>query len=592
MNDWPKATAAGQNKVSHFRNIFAEILTTNHHLKDRDQHVKEMDTSSNQLDGPPFRIAIVGCGPKGMYCLDSLLRRLKQSKCQRRVKVTILEPTEFCGAGNVYHPMQPDYLKMNFAAGNIDAHLPEQSSATFETLDRGQSIVEWLDANYPLLANTENYVPRRIVGEYLHDTFQQIVAAAPPLATIDVIRAIVDDISPVGRRWSVTQNNQTTEFDEVLITIGHGGWRRSGRIEADGKQKLIENVFPVADQLNNECIPDGSRVSVGGFSLTFIDCAISLCEGRGGHFTERDGQYIYFGVPNQPTVIAPFCRSGRPILCKPVRRSIASTEALESVWQRAREQIEMVFRRDRRPWEQIWTILCVASNAALSIANSNVSTAKPDTDAWYRRWLAQPTDALSVLNRMKHAYAIATGREPLDESWSLAEVWRHAYPALVDGISFGGLESDEWLKFERDACEMERVAFGPPACNYRKNIALIDAGVIDLGDLKHSPNTDREIIVDATIASPTAHQPDSLLGKLVQRGLVKADPVTKGLMTDKAAAAIEQNGQPLQGLAIVGRPTEGWILGNDTLSRTLHSQPENWANAVCQRIFENQTVGK
>ena len=43
------------------------------------------------------------------------------------------------------------------------------------------------------------------------------------------------------------------------------------------------------------------------------------------------------------------------------------------------------------------------------------------------------------------------------------------------------------------------------------------------------------------------------------------------------------DGAVTPGLSAIGRPTEDSVIGNDTLSRTLHPQAERWARGVVQR---------
>ena len=42
-----------------------------------------------------------------------------------RMQIDVFEPHPVPGAGPIYDPAQPEYLRMNFAAGQIDMWWPE-----------------------------------------------------------------------------------------------------------------------------------------------------------------------------------------------------------------------------------------------------------------------------------------------------------------------------------------------------------------------------------------------------------------------------------------------------------------------------------
>ncbi len=57
----------------------------------------------------------------------------------------------------------------------------------------------------------------------------------------------------------------------------------------------------------------------------------------------------------------------------------------------------------------------------------------------------------------------------------------------------------------------------------------------------------------------------------------------RGLDIAPAAACIGAGGRPTRRLAAIGRPTEDSVIGNDTLSRTLHPHADRWARRVVER---------
>ena len=71
-----------------------------------------------------MRIAIAGLGPKGLFALERLLDHARDLPRAARIAVDIFEPHPAPGAGPVYDPDQPAYLRMNFAAEQLDMWWP------------------------------------------------------------------------------------------------------------------------------------------------------------------------------------------------------------------------------------------------------------------------------------------------------------------------------------------------------------------------------------------------------------------------------------------------------------------------------------
>lgn len=167
-----------------------------------------------------------------------------------------------------------------------------------------------------------------------------------------------------------------------------------------------------------------------------------------------------------------------------------------------------------------------------------------------------------------------------DEEWGMGATWRELYPSIVERASYEGRDS---LKgFDHLAREMERLAFGPPPESFNYLQELVKSGVVDITHLHRGrePLADlvREleitVVIDAVIPPPGV-VPGTLVHNLVKEGYARIRPGTRGL--DVAADGTVQ-GQ--QHLAAVGRMTEDVVLGNDTLSRSLHDIIPKWARRV------------
>ncbi|WP_250926852.1 FAD/NAD(P)-binding protein [Aporhodopirellula aestuarii] len=554
-----------------------------------------------------YRIGIVGCGPRGLYCLQSLADQLQQSVALPAISIVIFEPSEFPGAGNVYAPSQPDFLRMNFAAKQIDAWTRPCPSDSPRL-----NLVDWLKEHGHAADQPEGYVSRGLVGRYLNDCFQRVVEQLQRVATVNVLREAVSCVGRLTDSWQIRTGRTLFNFDDIVLTVGHGHWQD----EATDTEKQTETTkpafiptFPVERNLTEHCVPPGSDVAVRGFGLTWIDTALALTEGRGGEFHRAGNAWTYHASGREPKCLYPVSRSGRPMLAKPDESLFAPPQALNEIWMHGKQSLDAITRpiTGQAFKEQLWPVFTDAAATAVNLCSGTPLTSQDDVATWFDRWCQSPMNSSVALETMKQSFAVATGQSAPDIAWALGAAWRNLYPALVRCINYGGLSSEAWPNFRKIAAEMERIAFGPPAENVGRILALVDAGLIDLHylagsmQLQSNETTDDEagpkcllvngiatqpvdVAINAVLPSP---QECTTLGPL--QSLL--DEKTIGRLHGTAAIEVDAAGRPLrnstgvtEGLAIMGRATEGCVLGNDTLSRTLHDHPQRWAESVIKRI--------
>lgn len=572
----------------------------------------------------PLRIALVGCGPRGLYCLDALCRALELHESetltsdsisastgeQKRLHMTIFEPARHPGAGAVYALDQPCYLRMNFATHLIDAWIDDEHRSSDQ-----HNLASWLAANEPPYADPEGYAPRPIVGKYLHDCFRRVHRRLSRFADVTLCREKVLDVQPLGRRWRVESPNVCVVADEVVFTVGHEAWRAgrpwrerrivSGRRMGDAASTptirplsqlpnsptlgCVAHVFPVQEQLSSERIPSRCNVAVRGFGLTWIDAALAMTEGRGGRFVPEGDGLRYLASGEEPQVIFPFSRTGRPVLAKPIRSSIAVPPNVARIWAAGRASLRNVPRPACRYVLRnfIWPAVLGAAQRAL-----DEMVPGQDVSQWWHQWRRRSFSAEQTLHAMQQSIAVAQGRLPPTPEWALAEAWRHLYATLIQTISHGGLKDDAWESFQSLAAEMERIAYGPPAENLARIVALIEAQIVDLRHVASS--TERlleeqgiDVVINAVLPKPTDLAPQGPLAKLLNRDTLRPMNRFTGIEVDRAGRPRSKSGQLIRNLAVFGRNTEGCVLGNDTLSRRLHPHIENWAAQTVAMLESN-----
>jgi uncharacterized NAD(P)/FAD-binding protein YdhS len=481
-----------------------------------------------------------------------------------RIAVDLFEPHPSPGAGPVYDPAQPEFLRMNFAASQLDMWWPSSRAVP---PDGRLSFVEWSGDD------GDSYPPRAEVGRYLSEGFATLRRHAPPNVAIRLCPEAVEAASPDEHGgWVLRAGGRERSYDELLISVGHG-----------------RSAFPFEPRVLAG-VTAGATVAVRGFALTFIDLALALTEGRGGTFESLDHPYRlrYLPGPDEPRLIVPFTRTGRPMLAKPAASVAARLPGLGRVAAEGGARIADIggvadLHGDLLP------ILAATACSSLSIARGDVTVALPITVG---RWLGEAAGGVAgageidARRAIEQSLRVGAGLAIPDVAWALGHTWRTLYPAVVARLGGDGLSTRDWPAFLRLARELERVAFGPSALNAAKLLALIDAGRIDLGHLRDvAPAADS--VIDAVLPGPGLEGDDSLLGDLVRGGHARVAAGRRGLEVTPNGSCRGRDGSITPGLAAIGRPTEDSVIGNDTLSRSLHPQADRWARQVARRGREN-----
>jgi len=507
-------------------------------------------------------IAIVGCGPKGLYSLDSLLRA---ARCAPSITldVHIYEPAPHPGAGPIYDPDQPPVLVMNFPARLIDAWVD----------GHGPDLRAWLKQTGKI-AGAGDFVPRAVVGQYLAWCFDRVVAGAPPNVRLTRHPARVTGLRRVAKGWRLSPG--TIIAEEVLVTTGHQDWTRATHAGAThtGAAQTIASPFPIDRALSKAAVAPGAWVQCKGFALTFIDTVLALTEGRGGVFTQTGDTYSYAPSGDEPAVIAPYSRTARPMRPKVDPDRFVPPQG-PGFWAARIGDFEKIAAQPGATFSaDIWP-------AVLRIADSALARAPGSAAAFFADRSGRVFGPEDCRADLRKGYAVAVGASAPDICWALGEAWRQCYAPLVQWISHRDLSARDASLFRLIAGEMERLAFGPPARNIGKLICLESAGLVSLQHLSGTVPGDLSapaISIDATIPPAGAAELSEPLAGLLRDGCISVGALGGVVVNDRAQALVDGTVTP--GLSIIGRACEGSVLGNDTLSRSLHDHPARWAAHV------------
>ncbi len=558
-----------------------------------------------------LRVAIVGMGPRGIYALERLIAYAGTGPESARIRVVGYEPHPSPGAGAIYDPSQAAYLRMNFAAEMVDMWSPREPQPP---ISPRPSFEEWRVHAESRPEDDLRYPPRAEVGAYLSAGLRELLAAAPDNVTVQIERHRVERLTRGTEGWSVRSvAGDTAEaesgdelFDEVLLCTGH--LAATSNREHNGRPDAVASAY-TEDLHSTRRVPGGSTIAVRGMALSFIDAALTLTEGRGGSFSERGEGPLLDYVPSdgalEPGRLLPYSRSGRLMAAKPDPDLAASLPDLEPVGSLARKRLlglspPLEIERDLCP------LLVDAAANMLAVVGSAAEI--PHVGEVLDALLVpgstrSPSDGSepSAREMLRRSILVGAGLERPDSLWALGECWRSIYPALIERAGREGLDPDSWPAFRSLAREMERIAFGPPLTNAAKLLALIDAGLIDLsfchdpdvsakdtaGYAMHAPGgrrADADLWLDAVSPPPGAlHLQGGPIAELLADGWMRIPAHRRGIETAPDGACIGSDGRPVAGLAAIGRLTEDWVVGNDTLNRRLHPQTDNWARSIAGR---------
>lgn len=495
------------------------------------------------------RIAILGCGPRALWALERLAAHAASPGAGLPRGVDVLGP-DLLGAGRVYDPDQPDYLRLNVTSAVVDAWCGDAG--------RGPSLDAWREQYRPG-SSADPFPPRALTGRYLHAQAQAVVSELHRRGI--PVRQRHRRVCRLHQRPDGWHLDGQGPYDRVLLTPGHA-WDWPGALRhswAAGLPPLHPAVFPVQDLLARPELRPGATVLVRGAALTAIDALLALTLGRGQAPGEAELRIVLSS------------RTGALMLPK------TDPAVLAAVLERA---------GDLTPYrERAADLPEVLTDLATRLLGDD-ATARAQVSAAVDRLLGHvaPTGPLAQL---RTGVAIATGAEPPDGAWALGQAWRTLYPDLVARQEAGGGAGPVlgWAGYPRWSRVMERLAFGPPLVNARLLLEAMEAGVVTVrtGDTAELARQLRpDLVVDAVLPPPgildlPAEDP---LGRLREERVLCAAPGGRGARVDRAGAVLSPDGSPVAGLALVGRATEDAVLGNDTLIRSLHPAVDRWARDI------------
>lgn len=502
--------------------------------------------------GGILRVAVVGGGPRGASAVERLLAVYSAQRGAAhdgagspaaagppRLEITVYDPYG-PGPGKVWRTDQPRIFLMNtqsfyptiipsepglaapLAGGSFDEWRAAQRAAieagTCTLAADEQAELKDLDAR--------DFPPRALYGRYLTDTWNALLAAAPPGVTVRHVAAEVARVGRTPHGFAVTcVTGRAQEADAVVLALGHvpAQLSRAQHTLADAAARLGLHYLPPAApaDVDWDQLPAGQTVLVRGMGLNFFDVMAQLTLGRGGRFAEGpDGLLTYTPSGREPRLVAA-SRRGVPYRGKAELDAYYAPSVQlrwftrEAALAPQRAGIQPSFDQDLWPllhrdtlWAYYSTLARVEPEsvspgfleelaaalaaqgadweprASRTVRDGVVPARRLDLRAlgaplagWHARDRAD-LDARVLAHLDADAAGSASGQ---DDPLKMAIAALHRGRAVLkEAVADGGITEASWVSGLRGWFEglVEGLASGPPAERIRQLAALVRAGVV------------------------------------------------------------------------------------------------------------------
>lgn len=272
-----------------------------------------------------FRIALVGCGPRGLSVLERLRTNFKEDSYAGKIEIYMIDPF-LPGSGEVWRTNQSKTLLMNTVASQITL-FTDFSVECEGPIMQGPCLYEWAksltkiaNANleYSELVMREaeelqpdSYPTRAFYGHYLEWVFKEVVLTMPSNVMVYThqTRAIaIDDAYDGSQIVQLEKDNVHLRVDAVVLAQGHTPVSLSPEEEKLRKIAAEKGMIYITPSnpadVSLECIKAGEPVILKGLGLNFFDYMSLFTQGRGGQFIRTGNKLVYQASGEEPIIYA------------------------------------------------------------------------------------------------------------------------------------------------------------------------------------------------------------------------------------------------------------------------------------------------
>lgn len=574
----------------------------------------------------PVVVAIIGMGVRGVGVLERLVAHSLQNAGRNRLEVHLIDPRTT--GPDQYDVTQPDYLLLNIVASQVSIFPAPISVGAAAPID-GPSLHVWACERGLKLApdllrlskggrliEEGDFLPRRLMGEYLLWSRDRLAALAPPWMTI-VSHTTAATSLESGQRLTVRLlDEDRLGADFAVLTVGAFP---DPQCDDESKPGFVDRAFPLPKQV--EEIPPGATVAIAGLGLTMVDVVLALTVGRGGTFAAEGGQPHYRPSGREPRLLA-FSRTGLPYRSRPSLGAPLRYEPVLFTKTRIKElrveKGQLDFDVDVLPlmlgeFRIAYQRAQIGSQQGWEDADTFIETLRRSSPAeTIQRFVPPPADkeapffdALEAYSGLDAAWSQALETSESYQAWIFSfietdlaqaivgvqasplkaalESFREFRDVIREAVDYGGLTKSSLEHFYRvHAPALNRIGVGPQKERASELLALIRAGILTF-PLGPNPRIDRSAdgrwhlqstglarthqetadwFCRAAISRmPPLDGTQCLVGSLVRRGmarpLIPGSRFVHGLETDSENRPIGLDGRPQQRIWLLGPPEEG-----------------------------------
>jgi hypothetical protein len=390
-----------------------------------------------------------------------------------------------------------------------------------------------------------DFLPRRVMGEYLHWYYRTLVAHLPPGVRVRHHATAALDITPGpdGGETIALGAGGLLSVDHAILTFGHV----ANRPPSSGQSMHP----PYALGEDARLAGAASTVAICGMGLVATDVVLMLTQGRGGRFEQHGERLRYLPSGREPSLRL-VSRSGLPYRAKSTRVSqvpgrqqgfVFNTEAIAAL--RARGPAAIDFRAEVLPLlyremsvryhlqalqeagdgaaAERWAgrlrglrRLCDVDDAIATLACGAAPAGPFDPAALFH---GEAPDCASAQAYQRH-FCASIGADlapsersgPLNAACETLRVLRDGLRAVVEDGRLTLASSRDFHGRLRN--DINRLVAGPPDWRLRQLLALADAGVLRVpyGPAPRiEPAGGRWRIASTRLAEPHAEEVDLLV---------------------------------------------------------------------------------
>lgn len=465
-----------------------------------------------------INIAIIGCGSRGISVLERIIT-LYSSYCQgKEIKIWLIDKDKL-GFG-VHRPEQPDYFLANTVACQITM-FGDDTLTDAGKIRKGPDFWQWActqdainpdgffsDRKQEKLILPDDYLPRKMLGNYLHYVYLSIIHDLPQEITVQEIHGQAVQISTFSNHKIKIKIDTgfKLKVDYLFLSTGHGDefpTEDEEKIQRFVSEKSRQNtalryISRPYDLNNYSKISSANKVLIEGIGLTTYDIISNLTCGRGGQFSDCDGRLIYHPSGNEPDIYI-YSRQALPAGSRGVNQKGSSGQYLPHFFTRGAidrlrtktPEGKIDFVTDLLPLltkEMSYVYRCVQQDEWLDAEDYHAGQYERDAinQLFYPHHNLIFPNLKSYRNWfkvfLKADIAEAEKGNVYGGLKAAADVIRDTRDIIRYAVNYGGLTPQSHRQFLHEFCPIfNRISVGPPLRRNKELLALLEGGVVTLG---------------------------------------------------------------------------------------------------------------